>query len=129
MLKIRLQRIGRRNHPEFRVVVTESTRGPKSANNVEVLGSYNPHTNTKTVNAERAKYWMGVGAQVSGTVHNILIDENVIEGKKVNVLPRKNPIVKEEEKAEEPAQEESSEESSEEDAPVEEEKKEEAAAA
>lgn len=104
MLKIRLQRVGRKNHAEFRVVVTESTKGPKSANYLEMLGAYNPHTNSVTVNGDRIKYWISKGAQPSDTVHNILVGQNVIEGKKRNVLPKKTAPAKAEEPA--PAKEE-----------------------
>ena len=97
MLKIRLQRIGRKNDPSYRVVVVESTQGPKSGKFIENIGTYNPKGDAVAVNGERAKYWMGVGAQVSGTVHNILIKEKVIDGKKINVLPKKTPIISEEE--------------------------------
>jgi small subunit ribosomal protein S16 len=103
MLKIRLQRIGRKNDPAFRVVVTESSRGPKSGNHIELLGSYNPRQSTSRFDAERIKYWISKGAQVSGTIHNLLITEKIIEGKKVNVLPRKTPIVTAEEATETPA--------------------------
>jgi len=96
MLKIRLQRIGRKNDPAFRVVVTESTRGPKSGKYVELLGSYNPRQHIRTFKSERIKHWISRGAQVSGTVHNLLIHENILEGKKINVLPRKSPVVQEE---------------------------------
>lgn len=96
---IRLQRVGRRNHAEFRVVVCEHTTGPKSGKNVEILGSYNPHTNTASVDEARAKYWMGVGAQVSDTVHNLFIREGILEGKKKNVLPKKTVSAKEPEAA------------------------------
>ncbi|MCH7538497.1 MAG: 30S ribosomal protein S16, partial [Proteobacteria bacterium] len=41
MLKVRLQRVGRRNDPSFRVVVIDSKKGPKSRNYIEMLGSYN----------------------------------------------------------------------------------------
>jgi small subunit ribosomal protein S16 len=97
MLKIRLQRVGRRNHAEFRVVVTESTRGPKSAKYLEMLGSYNPHQDKVELQSERIKYWLGQGAQSSGTVHNLLVSNKIIEGKKVNVLPKKTVPQKEEE--------------------------------
>lgn len=90
MLKIRLQRVGRRNHAEFRMVVCEHTLGPKSAGYTEVLGHYNPHTNAVTVKEDRLKHWVGVGAQVSDTVHNLLVKEGLIEGKKKNVLPKKS---------------------------------------
>ncbi len=45
MLKIRLQRVGRKNDASFRVIVTESTKGPKAGNAVEVLGFYDPKRN------------------------------------------------------------------------------------
>ncbi|MEX0651860.1 MAG: 30S ribosomal protein S16 [Candidatus Paceibacterota bacterium] len=106
MLKIRLARIGRKNDPTFRVVVTEHTRGPKSGNHLEILGNYNPKMDNTTINGERVKHWISNGAQVSDTVHNILIKEGVIEGKKINVLPKKTPIIKEkDETAEAPAPE------------------------
>lgn len=93
MLMIRLQRVGRRNHAEFRLVATEKTRAAKSSNYVEHLGHYNPHTDTVKFNTERVLHWIENGAQVSDTVHNLLIAEKIIEGKKRNVLPKKNPIV------------------------------------
>lgn len=97
MLMIRLQRVGRRNHPEFRVVVTEHTRGPKSNDFVEIVGSYNPHADTVALKGDRIKHWLSMGAQASDTVHNILIKQGVIEGKKRNVLPKKTVPQKEEE--------------------------------
>lgn len=97
MLKVRLQRVGRKNDPSFRVVVTDSRRGPKSRNYIELLGSYNPRQKHVSINGDRIKYWMGVGAQVSNTVHNILVNEKVIDKKKINVLPKKSPVVKEKE--------------------------------
>lgn len=95
MLMIRLQRVGRKNHAEFRVVVTEKTRAAKSSNYIELIGNYNPHKDTVTIDAERVKHWIAQGAQVSDTVHNILVSEKIIEGKKKNVLPKKTPIKKE----------------------------------
>lgn len=100
MLKIRLQRIGRKNDPSFRIVVTDSRRGPKSGKYVELLGSYNPRQNSLNIKGERVSYWILNGAQVSGTVHNILIKEGITHGKKINVLPKKTPVVKEESKKE-----------------------------
>jgi small subunit ribosomal protein S16 len=95
MLKIRMQRIGRKNEPAFRVVVAEHTRSPKAGNFLERLGSYNPKTKERILNEDRIKHWLSVGAQASGTMHNMLISAGIITGTKVNVLPRKTPIVKE----------------------------------
>jgi len=60
-----------------------------------MLGAYNPKQSSVSIQAERVKHWLGVGAQVSDTVYNILIDQKVVEGKKRNALPKKRPIVKE----------------------------------
>src|SRR3989338_1196508 len=96
MLKIRLQRTGRANAPSFRIVVVEHTEGPKTGNIVEKVGTYNPKTKQRNLNADRIKYWLSVGAKASGTMHNMLISMGIIEGKKVNVLPKKSPPKKEE---------------------------------
>jgi len=39
-----MQRIGRKNMPAFRIIVAEHTRGPKTGNIVEKVGTYNPKT-------------------------------------------------------------------------------------
>ena len=91
MLKIRLQRTGRTNDPSYRVVVTEHTNSPKSGRAVEKLGSYNPKSKERSLDAERIKYWLSRGAKASGTMHNMLISAGIISGKKVNVLPKKTP--------------------------------------
>jgi len=103
MLKIRLQRVGRINDPSFRVVLTDSKRAAKKSGFVEILGSYNAQKGKPIIDAERVKHWMSVGAKPSETVHNLLINEKVISGKKVNVLPKKSPIKKAEDKKEESA--------------------------
>jgi small subunit ribosomal protein S16 len=96
MLIIRLQRVGKRNEPTFRVVLTDSKNGPKSGKFLEVLGSYDPRDkNITKIDGDKVKEWMSKGAQVSDTVNNILINEGVIEGKKINVLPKKSPIIDE----------------------------------
>ncbi|MFZ2303435.1 MAG: 30S ribosomal protein S16 [Minisyncoccia bacterium] len=95
MLNIRLQRVGRKNDPSFRVIVADSKLKPKTGNFIEVLGSYNARMGKPIINLDRTKYWMSVGAKASGTVHNLLIDLKAVTGKKINVLGRKTPIVKE----------------------------------
>ena len=104
MLKIRLQRVGRKHVPTFRVVLTDSTNSTKSGRFIEILGSYDSRKDSeKLVNAERVKYWISKGAQLSGTMHNFLVDKKIVEGKKINVLPLKRPINKEEAPATEDA--------------------------
>ncbi len=89
MLKIRLQRFGRKHEPTFRVVLTDSKNSTRSGRFKEILGSYDPRKTTEKFNTERIKHWLSMGASPTGTVHNLLIKENIIEGKKVNVLPKK----------------------------------------
>jgi small subunit ribosomal protein S16 len=97
MLMIRLQRVGRKHEPSFRLVLTDSKNGPKSGRYHEVLGWYDVRRDNKPeqIQTDRVKYWMGHGAQLSDTVHNFLVEHKVIEGKKINKLPRKSPIKKE----------------------------------
>ncbi len=93
MLKIRLQRIGRKNDPAFRVVLTDSKNATKSGKFKEILGSYNLKKGEVLFKADRIKHWISVGAQASDTVHNFLVTQKVIEGKKKNVLPKKSKTV------------------------------------
>ncbi|NQV88154.1 MAG: 30S ribosomal protein S16 [Parcubacteria group bacterium] len=102
MLKIRLQRVGRKHEPTFRIVVTESQNSTKSGRSLEVLGAYDSRRGENVeLNAERIKYWMSKGAKASGTMHNILVEKKIISGKKINVLGKKKPIVKEVKETEE----------------------------
>lgn len=96
MLAIRLQRVGRKNDPSFRIIVQDHRRSPKKTRGlVEFVGSYDARKGNPQVNGERIKYWMGMGAQPSATVHNILVDTKVITGKKVNAMNKKTKVVKE----------------------------------
>jgi small subunit ribosomal protein S16 len=94
MLKIRLQRTGRKNEAHFRVVLTDSKNAAKSGKFLEILGSYNPKAGTFVSDKEAIKQWIKNGAQVSPTMHNFLVKEGTIEGKAKNVLPKKSPTVK-----------------------------------
>lgn len=97
MLMIRLQRVGRIHEPTFRVVLVDSKRSTKSGQALEILGNHDTRKakNNSNVDAERIKYWISKGAQLSDTMRNLLISKKVITGKKVNALPKKRPIKKE----------------------------------
>ncbi|MEX2029044.1 MAG: 30S ribosomal protein S16 [Candidatus Paceibacterota bacterium] len=97
MLKIRLQRIGRKNDPAFRVVLTDSKNSSKSGRFLEILGTYNPKAGEKNLENEKIKYWISKGAKPSDTMHNFLVHDKIIEGKKINVLPLKKPTQKKKE--------------------------------
>ena len=104
MLMIRLQRTGRKHEPTFRVVLTDSKNGPKSGKYLKNLGWYDTRLKNdakKQLDTEAIKHWMSQGAKLSLTLHNFLVGQKIIEGKKLNALPKKSPIKKEEVKAEE----------------------------
>lgn len=78
MLAIRLARIGKKKRPFYRVVVTEKTR-PRNGRFVEIVGTYDPLKEPAEVklDAERIKYWLGCGAQPSGTVRSFLHNQKI----------------------------------------------------
>lgn len=94
---IRLQRVGRKHEPVFRLVLTDSKNSTKSGKYIEVLGSYDPRNENKLeqFDVEKIKKHMANGAQLSDTVHNFLVTRKAIEGKKRNALPKKTAIKKE----------------------------------
>lgn len=98
MLAIKLQRIGKKHQPSYRVVVAES-RSKMAAPPVEDLGSYNPSTKTAFLKKERLEYWIKTGAQPTVTTHNLLVKEGVVSApKKAVKMPK--AAVKEPEKKE-----------------------------
>jgi len=86
MLVIRLFRIGKKNQPFFKIIVTDKKNPVRGGRFVEELGFYNPLKKEKKLKTERIKYWLSVGAKPSATVQNLLIDEKVMEGKKVSFV-------------------------------------------
>ncbi len=89
---IRLQRTGRKHEPTFRVVLTDSKNGPKSGKYLKNLGWYDSRIENdanKQLDIEAIKEWMKKGAKLSMTLHNFLISAKIIEGNKMNALPKK----------------------------------------
>lgn len=87
MLAIRLQRVGKKHDPSFRVVLIDSRRAAKSGSVLEVLGSYKAGVKGATqFKAERIKELITKGAQVSDTVNNLLLKSKIITGVKRDVL-------------------------------------------
>ncbi len=82
MLKIRLQRTGKKNTQHFRLVLTEKS-SPVKSKALEILGHYNPREKDRAFKKERILYWVSVGAQVSDTAFNLLHNENILEGQKI----------------------------------------------
>ncbi|NLC42791.1 MAG: 30S ribosomal protein S16 [Clostridiales bacterium] len=79
MVKIRLKRIGAKKRPFYRLVVADS-RYPRNGRFIEEIGTYDPNTNPSTVNidADKAKDWLGKGAQPTDTVRALLKKNGVL---------------------------------------------------
>ncbi|NTW14157.1 MAG: 30S ribosomal protein S16 [Candidatus Moranbacteria bacterium] len=95
MLTIRLNRTGKKNRASFRVVLQEKTKAPNHRH-VEVLGSYDPHSKTTVLKGERILYWIGMGAQASDSVHNLLVRQGILKDAKKRAIKMVKPAVKEE---------------------------------
>lgn len=84
MVRIRMQRQGRRNLPFFRInAVHQKSR--RDGRVIEALGWFDPLANDPTkqieLNAERVQYWLSVGAQPSDTVRDMLGRANLLPAK------------------------------------------------
>ncbi len=77
MIKIRLRRMGARNAPAYRVVVSDSRRTPTSSA-VEEIGFYDPSKKPSVVQIDRARvdYWVSKGARLSQTVRDLVAKGN-----------------------------------------------------
>lgn len=96
MLAIRLTRVGKKNQPQYRIVVQEKSKAT-SSDYLEKVGFYNPHDDSDAglqLNEERIKHWVSKGAETSDTVHNMLVEKGIIEGKKI---PKGRPTKKKKE--------------------------------
>jgi small subunit ribosomal protein S16 len=71
MLKIRLQRVGRKHDPNFRVVLMESKSAATSGKVNEVLGTYEPRRKAVELKKDRIEYWRSKGAQMTVTVKSL----------------------------------------------------------
>lgn len=77
MLAIRLQRIGRKGYPVYRLAVQESQRHPSSGRVVAYVGSYNPHTKEVNIQVETAQKYLDNGAQPTPRVAKLLASSGV----------------------------------------------------
>lgn len=77
MLAIRLQRLGRKALPVYRIAVQESRRHPSSGRVVAYVGSYNPHTKEVKLVKEKISFYLKNGAQPTPRVVRLLVAEKV----------------------------------------------------
>lgn len=87
---IRLARRGKKNKPFYRVVVSEKARD-LYGRALEIVGHYDPTSSTKecVLDGTRIRYWLSKGAQASPTVHNLLVGQKIVEGKKIQGTTKK----------------------------------------
>ena len=94
MVKIRLQKLGRRNRAYFRIVVTDA-RVKRQGVYLEKLGQYDPIESDKEkqllVNADRLKHWVANGAQATEAVVNLLKPRGInLNDKPTKPKPKKD---------------------------------------
>ena len=77
MLAIRLQRLGRKGYPVYRLAVQEAHRHPSSGRVVAYVGSYNPHTKESNIQVELAQKYLDNGAQPTPRVVKLLKEAGV----------------------------------------------------
>ncbi|WP_298400665.1 30S ribosomal protein S16 [uncultured Chloroflexus sp.] len=80
MVKIRLRRTGKTKQPSYRIVVADA-RSPRDGKFIETIGYYLPTRQPKVleVNADRARYWLSVGAQPTEVVVKLFQRRNILD--------------------------------------------------
>ena len=105
MLTIRLQRTGKKNQADFRIVLAEK-EAPVNRKIVEVLGSHNPRSKNFQVKEDRLKYWIAQRVELSETINNLLVSKSLVTGPKVKAfsIPKKTAEPAVEKSADKPAE-------------------------
>jgi len=83
MLVIRFFRVGKKNQPSFKIVITDKKKPTRAGRFVEEVGFWNPLTKEKILKKDRILYWLSVGAKPSESIYNLLVSEKIVEGKKI----------------------------------------------
>ena len=94
MLAIRLQRLGRKGYPVYRLAVQEAHRHPSSGRVVSYVGSYNPHTKEAKIEKELAEKYPYNGAQPTPRVALLLEKAGIELPKWVKKPAPKNRAIK-----------------------------------
>ena len=91
MLAIKLQRIGKKHQPSYRLVVAPK-RSKMAAPPVEDLGAYDPFTKTGNFKKDRVAHWIKMGAQPTVTVHNLLSEQGILSAPKIVIKMKKKLV-------------------------------------
>ena len=106
-IALRLSRGGAKKRPYYRIVAADS-RSPRDGKYLEQIGTYNPllakdSPERVKLNEDRARYWLGVGAQPSDRVLRFLDAAGILERQARNNPQKAEPGEKAKERAEEKA--------------------------
>ena len=84
-VRIRLRRMGKKKQPTYRVVVADA-RSPRDGRIIESIGRYDPLRDPSVVEIdnERARYWLGTGAQPTERVQKLLEISGAVAQPKVS---------------------------------------------
>ncbi len=93
MLAIRLQRLGRKGYPVYRVAVQEAHRHPSSGRVVSYVGSYNPHTKEAKIEKELAENYVVAQNEAKANFGNpdVYIEKYVEEPRHKKLVRSKTP--------------------------------------
>jgi len=85
MVKIRLRRVGAKSKPSYRLVIADA-RSPRDGAFIDIIGHFNPLTDPETVviDEEKARHWLGQGAQPTDTAARLLAKAGIIEKSKTS---------------------------------------------
>lgn len=93
-VRIRLSRGGSKKRPFYRIVAADS-RAPRDGRFIEKLGTYNPllpqeHEQRLVVNAERVKYWLGIGALPTDRLAKLFSNLGLTKTPAIHEQPKKS---------------------------------------
>ena len=93
-VRIRLSRGGSKKRPFYRIVAADS-RAPRDGRFIEKLGTYNPllpqeHEQRLVVDAERVKYWLGIGALPTDRLAKLFSNLGLTKAPVIHEQPKKS---------------------------------------
>jgi len=94
MLTIKFSRKGKKKHPFFKIIILEKSKDVYG-DFLEDLGFHDPFSKQTSLKVDRIKYWLSHGAQTTPVVHNLLVDQGVVEGEKMRIS-KKHKVKKDE---------------------------------
>lgn len=98
MLSVRLQRVGRKGYPVYRLIIQETQRHPLSGRVIAYVGSYNPHTKEANIKRDEVQKYLDNGAHPTPRVIKLLKDADIKLPKWVKIAPSKTKTIRHAEK-------------------------------